>query len=466
MSGIMLNFAGVSAASVPGAPTIGTATATGASTATVSFTAPVSNGGSVITSYTATSSPAGGTGTLSQAGSGTINVTGLTGGTSYTFTVTATNAIGTGPASAASNSITTASVRYLFGWGANADQGLGIAQVGGQVSSPVQVQSADDWQVFSNLGRSWCAGIKTDGKLFAWGLNNVGQLGLGDVTLRSSPVQVGLLTNWLAVASGNYCCVAVKTDNTLWTWGENSAGQLGLGNTTNYSSPKQVAGTDWLSPGATTTAGFCIKTNGTLWSWGSAGGSGSGRAANSSPVQVGGDTDWSRVKGSYAGQASVMALKTGGQLWGWGTGFNGRLGLGNTTDYSSAKQVGSGSTWIDAGGIGGTGSYHTIIIKSTGELFTTGWNLYGQLGTNDTTSRSTLTQVGALTTWKFGRGGYNSSFAVTTGNKLFSWGHNSAGQLGLGNTTYYSSPKQVGSNNWLDVAGGMYNKTHGIKDTL
>ena len=107
MSGMMLNFAGVTAVSVPGTPTIGTATATGYTTATVSYTAPASNGGSVITSYTATSSPGGITGTLNQAGSGTITVNGLTDGTSYTFTVTATNAIGTSPSSTASNSITT-----------------------------------------------------------------------------------------------------------------------------------------------------------------------------------------------------------------------------------------------------------------------------------------------------------------------------------------------------------------------
>jgi hypothetical protein len=108
---------------VPGAPTIGTATQTGSTTATVVFTAPASNGGSVITSYTATSSPSGGTGTLSQAGSGTITVTGLTGGTAYTFTVTATNAIGTSAASAASNSITTALViGQAFGGGFFAGQ--------------------------------------------------------------------------------------------------------------------------------------------------------------------------------------------------------------------------------------------------------------------------------------------------------------------------------------------------------
>ena len=94
------------ATTVPGAPTIGAATTTGATTATVAFTAPVSDGGSTITTYTATSTPSGGSGTLSSAGSGTINVTGLTTGTSYTFTVTATNSVGTSVASAASAAVT------------------------------------------------------------------------------------------------------------------------------------------------------------------------------------------------------------------------------------------------------------------------------------------------------------------------------------------------------------------------
>jgi hypothetical protein len=96
--------------SVPGAPTIGTATATGVSTANVTFTAPSYNGGDTITSYTAVSSPGGITGTISQAGSGTITVSGLSAGPSYTFTVYATNSAGNSASSAASNSITTATV--------------------------------------------------------------------------------------------------------------------------------------------------------------------------------------------------------------------------------------------------------------------------------------------------------------------------------------------------------------------
>jgi len=95
----------VTPATVPGAPTGVTATA-GNQSATVTWTAP-SNGGSVITRYTVTSSPAGGTAIVTGSPPATsTTVTGLAAGTSYTFTVKATNAVGDGPSSDPSNAVT------------------------------------------------------------------------------------------------------------------------------------------------------------------------------------------------------------------------------------------------------------------------------------------------------------------------------------------------------------------------
>ena len=87
--------------SPPGAPTSVKATASNAQ-ASVTWTAPSSNGGAAISAYTVTASPGGKTATSTST---SATVTGLTNGTSYTFTVKATNSAGTGPSSAASNAV-------------------------------------------------------------------------------------------------------------------------------------------------------------------------------------------------------------------------------------------------------------------------------------------------------------------------------------------------------------------------
>jgi len=300
--------------------------------------------------------------------------------------------------------------------------------------------------------------------LYGWGFNNYGQIGNGNTTSYSSPIVVGSLTNWLTVSSSYGTSASVKTDGTLWMWGYNIYGQLGLNNQTYYSSPKQVGSlTNWKQVSTSNYAQTqpmtaAVKTDGTLWTWGRNyyGGLGLGNTTSySSPKQVGALTTWSNVQ---TGGNWVLAIKTDGTLWGWGGGGFGNLGLNNTINYSSPKQVGALTNWAVIA-IPTTNPIFALAVKTNGTLWAWGANPQGQLGLNNTTYYSSPVQVGALTNWsKVANSGSYYSLATKTDGTLWSWGLNTSGRLGLGNITTYSSPKQVGAlTNWSLVAAGRNN---------
>jgi len=288
--------------------------------------------------------------------------------------------------------------------------------------------------------------------LYSWGLNIYGQLGLGNTTNYSSPKQIGSLTNWSNIQSGYYDSFAITTSGNLYSWGVGNSGCLGLGNTNiQYSSPKQVGSlTNWSSvyAGNTGPSTFAIKTDGTLWAWGYnlQGQLGLGNTTPySSPKQVGALTNWSKLNLGYD---HTLAVKTDGTLWAWGANTHGQLGLGNTTYFSSPKQIGALTNWSNVS----CGVYYTLATKTDGTLWGWGYNNYGQLGLNNTTQYSSPKQVGALTNWLTVAAGAYSTFAIKTDGSIWSWGSGSSGCLGFGNTTNYSSPKQIGSlTNWSTV---------------
>jgi alpha-tubulin suppressor-like RCC1 family protein len=294
-------------------------------------------------------------------------------------------------------------------------------------------------------------------KLYSFGSGGQGQLGLGNTNNYSSPKQVGATTEWSKTYAVRQASYAIRPNGTLWSWGLNGYGQSGLGNTTYYSSPKQVGAlTNWLeiAPNGKSQKVIALKTDGTLWSWGDGrfGQLGLGNTtAYSSPKQIGSGTSWSSIgQTCFAG----YAIKTDGTLWSWGYGLYGQLGLNNTTYYSSPKQVGSLTNWLRIAG----GYYHVIATKTDGTLWSWGRNNNGQLGLGTSGSfQQSPNQVGSLNNWsKVSCDGFASA-SIKTDGTLWMWGNNNFGQLGLGNTTNYSSPKQVGSlTDWLSIACGNY----------
>jgi alpha-tubulin suppressor-like RCC1 family protein len=220
-------------------------------------------------------------------------------------------------------------------------------------SSPVQVSSGTPWSRAA-LGLGHSVAVKTDGTLYAWGWNNTnfgaaGSVGDGTAVRRSSPVQIGALTNWNRVAAGNYFSAALKSDGTLWAWGYNAQGQLGDSTVLSRSSPVQIGSlSTWSQLSAGGNHSLAVKSDGTLWSWGfnSTGSIGDGSTANrSSPVQIGALTNWSTVSASY----HSLAVKSDGTLWSWGSNSRGRLGDGTVVNKSSPIQIGGRTNWSHVG---------------------------------------------------------------------------------------------------------------------
>jgi len=315
--------------------------------------------------------------------------------------------------------------------------------------------------------------------LFAWGPNNIyGSFGNnthGPGNYTSTPSLVSSLTTWSSISSAAFSVAAIRTDGTLWTWGLNNFGQLGLNNRTNYSSPKQVGSlTNWANvtmgvnyaASPPVAAGHClaVKTDGTLWAWGNNqfGQLGLGNTTSySSPKQVGSATDWIEV--SSLG-TSTAARKNVYHLYTWGRNNYGQLGNGTTTDSSTPAEVvpGNGKVY----GISSAG-YHMAIMRGAGFIYSWGKNVRGALGTGNTTNYSTPVVL-SMTQFGFGPisatdglgSGYGSSAAVkSTGlqpGQLWAWGNNKFGQLAQGTySTGISSPVQVGVlTDWSTVSIG------------
>lgn len=334
--------------------------------------------------------------------------------------------------------------------------------------------NTDKWQSVSAAGfySYTSAGVKNNGTLWTWGQNTNGMLGQNDVANRSSPVQVGALTTWKNVYVGEYFSTyAINQSNELYSWGRNDYGQLGQNNATDRSSPVQVGAlTNWKQVaagfGSVSGAAVAVKTDNTLWAWGdnTYGNLGTNNRTNrSSPVQVGALTNWGYVS---TGGGAVLAVKTDGTLWGWGRNQDRQLGDGGTTDRSSPVQIGALTNWKKVA----VGRNHTIAVKTDGTVWAWGNNARGQVGDQTTTNRASPVQIGSATNWVDVGAGYDISYAITTSGTLYVWGWISVANPGsTGNQSpltgytelvYKSSPVQVGAKSYYKEVIANGNNTN------
>jgi alpha-tubulin suppressor-like RCC1 family protein len=127
----------------------------------------------------------------------------------------------------------------VWSWGFNSTGQLGDGS-NQDKSTPVRVAGLTD-VVAVAAGCAHSMALKSDGTVWAWGFNFDGELGGASPSLvRNTPAMIPTLGSVTAIAAGGFHSLALKTDGTVWAWGKNNMGQVGDNSTLNRNAPNKV----------------------------------------------------------------------------------------------------------------------------------------------------------------------------------------------------------------------------------
>lgn len=205
----------------------------------------------------------------------------------------------------------------VWAWGSNSEGEAADTSLATSRPVPGRVQGVGD-VVGIAAGYQDSFAVQSDGTLWAWGSNQSGALGVNTsstcpqsaLPCTAVPQRVAGLTGIVGIAAGDKFTLAVDQNGSVWAWGLNQEGQLGDGSTTGRQNPARI---DGLPPITAVSAGeahaLALGRDGTVWSWGwnregqlgvsTPGVCGAGDSCSTHPVQV-------------AGLGSVQMIAAGG----------------------------------------------------------------------------------------------------------------------------------------------------------
>ncbi|XP_002730519.1 X-linked retinitis pigmentosa GTPase regulator-like, partial [Saccoglossus kowalevskii] len=236
-------------------------------------------------------------------------------------------------------------------------------------------------------GRSHTIVCTKAGRLYSFGAGSDGQLGTGDAQCATSPQLINLPEQkYKLLSAGTDHSAALTTDGTLYMWGSGSEGQLGLGNTDSVETPKELkfhSSVSWVSCGYYHTA--IVTDDGKLYTFGEKEFGKLGLTEDqledtTTPKHVESITE--KIKLVACGGAHTAVISDVGNLYTFGDGMHGQLGNGPSLLQLSLPQKVARLSEHKCKYVS-CGDNHTAVITEKGAMYTFGDGRHGKLGISE-----------------------------------------------------------------------------------
>ena len=295
----------------------------------------------------------------------------------------------------------------LYGTGRNDFGQLGL----GDTTNRETLQLITTGVTSVTCGRLYTMVLK-NGSLYGTGYNGYGQLGLGNLNNVNTLTQIlyttdgttqQSITSVAAVSCGDLHTMVLLTNGSLYGSGSNTDGQLGL-NDNNNRSTLEIVSTSVAAVSCGDSHTVVLMTDGSLYGTGYNEYGQLGLNDNTSRntlTQILYTTDGTTqqsitsVAAVSCGVIHTIVLLTNGSLYGSGANTDGQLGLGNLNNVNTLTQIlyttdGTTQQSITSVAAVSCGAHHTVVLKTDGSLYGTGFNNSGQLALGDYDNRTTL----------------------------------------------------------------------------
>ncbi|BDR53521.1 hypothetical protein KIM372_14280 [Bombiscardovia nodaiensis] len=261
---------------------------------------------------------------------------------------------------------------------------------------------------------------------------------------------------YLQVSTGFYHSLAIGTDGRVWSWGHNDAGQLGINSTADQPKPVQVqlpAGLKFNRVVAGPNDSFAFASDGSLYAWGADGKGqlGDGRSVDQlMPVRVSLPAGVTQFQQIFPSNRFTFGIGSDGLAYAWGANSNGQLGDGTYLDRPAAVKVQlplGVHTFTQLSG----GASHSLAIGDDGKAYAWGWNGYGQLGSAsvsvglgfESAAPVPIDLPAGVTSFKQVSANIDWSLGIGSNGRIYTWGYNGDYELGDGSTTDKPTPTLI-----------------------